>query len=105
MAFFNSDFEQSGMSLQLDFYFYEDGMGWGYPIGSPSFLSEPIGGLNNGLYDLNVRAYVSPNPIALVMPELSDEYSMSFQVIPEPTMLLLLGAGAVMIRKKHRVHL
>lgn len=100
MVFANSYFDQTDMSLQLDVHFYEDGMGGGTPIVSP--LLEPIGMLTEGLYDLNVRAYVSPDPISLVMPTLSDEYSMSFQVIPEPTMFLLLGAGAVMIRKKHR---
>ena len=98
MVFNNSDFEQSGMSLQLDLHFYEDGMGMGTPIVSP--LLEPIGMLTEGFYDLTVRAYVSPNPVALVMPELSDEYFTSFQVIPEPTTLLLLVFGALGLLKR-----
>ena len=91
-------FEQSGMSLQLDLYFYEDGMGiLGIPIVSP--LLEPIGMLTEGFYDLTVLAYVSPDPITLVMPELSDEYFTSFQVTPEPATILLLALGAVMVRR------
>lgn len=99
MVFDNSNFEQSGMSLQLDLHFYEDGMGMGTPIVSP--LLEPIGMLTEGFYDLTVRAYVSPDPISLVMPWLSDEYFTSFQVIPEPTTLLLLVFGALGLLKRH----
>jgi len=98
MAFDTSNFEQSGMSLQLDLYFYEDGMGMVTPIVSP--LLEPIGMLTEGFYDLTVRAYVSPDPIAMVMPSLSDEYITSFQVIPEPTTLLLLGFGTLGLLKR-----
>ncbi len=94
----NSYFEHSGMSLQLDLYFYEDGMGMGTPIVSP--LLEPIGMLTEGFYDLAVRAYVSPNPIALVLPELSDEYFTSFQVTPEPATLILFALGGLMLRRR-----
>jgi len=98
MVFASSYFNQSGMSLQLDLGFYKDGMGMGTPIVSP--LLEPIGMLTEGFYDLTVRAYVSPDPIAMVLPSLSDEYFTSFQVTPEPSTLLLLGLGAVMLRRK-----
>lgn len=98
MVFDTSDFEQSGMSLQLDLHFYEDGMGMGTPLVTP--LLEPIGMLTEGFYDLTVRAYVSPDPISMVLPSLSDEYFTSFQVIPEPTTLLLLGFAALGLLKK-----
>lgn len=99
MTFGGTVFDQSGTSLLLIFDFDEWGM-WGSPIGPEWLLSEPIGMLTKGEYDLTVRAYTYRG--ATLWVELSDEYFTSFQVIPEPTTLLFLGFGGLALLRKHR---
>ena len=100
MTFVGTAFDQSGTSLTLNIDFDEWGV-YGDLILDPSWaFSEPIGRLAPDVYDLTVRAWIYKGDTLWV--ELSDEYSMSFQVIPEPTTLLFLGFGGLTLLRKHR---
>jgi len=66
-----------------------------YTVMTPWSHTEDIGTLPEGLYDLNVRTLED----SLV----TDTYSTSFEVVPEPATMLLLGIGAIAIRRGKRI--
>ncbi len=77
--------------------------------GIPVFLNNYPGGLPDGVYAINpdhiYELYVYT--MASVQEGGNDEYSfaaaeVNFSVIPEPTTLLLLGLGGVMLRRRSR---
>jgi hypothetical protein len=102
MTFLGAGFNQSGMSLTLMLDFNRFAV-----VGDPIFNSywywhEAIGTLPAGVYDLTIQAWDYLAPTYTVI--LSDEYFTSFQVVPEPSTigLLGLGAGALALRKRKR---
>ena len=89
-----SDFQIEGTSLGLD-VFVRLGQ---YGVPSVWSHSEVIGTLPADFYDLTVRAY-SYSQLTKTY-ELSDTYLTGFTVVPEPATLLLLGFGAVMLKRR-----
>ena len=85
----NTNFSQTDNILTLDMYWGIEG--FGMPVVLPYTYWEPIGVFSSGDYILNVNSYFWGN---------YDFGTTSFTVIPEPTTLLLLGLGAVMVRRK-----
>ena len=61
-----------------------------YTVVTPWSHSQDIGTLPAGLYELTVRTFEVPN--------ITDTYSMTFEVVPEPTTVLLLALGVIGIR-------
>ncbi len=84
-----TNFSQTDNILTLDMYWGFEGIG--LPVVLPYTYWEPIGMFANGEYILNVNSFFWGN---------YDFGTTSFTVIPEPTTLLLLGLGAVMVRRK-----
>jgi len=62
-----------------------------YTVMTPWSHTEDIGTLPEGLYDLTVRT--------LEDSFVTDTYSTSFEVVPEPATLLLFGSGALLLKK------
>ncbi len=81
-----SNFDREGTSLQLDI-FLNVGV---FPMITPWSHSEDIGTLPVGIYDLTVRTFE--------VPDVTDTYSMTFEVVPEPATVLLLGLGMIGVR-------
>jgi len=79
--------------LKLDIYCAEGSL----PIFDNWSHSERVGRFSAGSYELTVRAYSADKPSYEYV--LNDTYQTSFTVIPEPTTILLLGLGAVMLRR------
>lgn len=84
-------------SLQLDLYFTG---GFGPQIPEPWSHDEVIGTLSQGNYDLLVQAYWRSSGAADYI--LHDDYSVNFEVVPEPASILLLGSGLISFRKINR---
>ena len=77
------------MLLELDIYI-RYGM---LPVVTPWSHSENIGMLPIGTYDLTVSMFVESRP------DLDDTFTTSFEVVPEPGTMILLGLGGLLIRK------
>jgi len=88
-----SVFAKDDLSLQLDLYFTG---GPGPTIPQAWFHDEVIGTLPQGNYDLLVQAYYKSSGAAEY--SLHDEYSTSFEVVPEPLTLAFLALGGFLIR-------
>jgi hypothetical protein len=86
----SSNFDRVGTSLQLDI-FLDVGV---FQVITPWSHSEDIGTLPVGLYELTVQT--------LEQGVVTDTYSTSFEVVPEPTTILLLGLGVIGIRISKR---
>jgi len=86
----DTDLRKDGTLLELDI-FLDVGV---FQVVTPWSHSENIGTLSAGLYDLTVRTLED----SLV----TDTYSTSFGVVPEPATILLLGIGAISIRRANR---
>lgn len=88
-----TDFLQIDHSLELDIY-CSVGL---LTIVDSFHHTELLETFSPGDYDLTVRTFSSlgGNPY-----EYGDTFVTSFTVIPEPTTFLLLGFGAVMLRRK-----
>ena len=84
----SSSFLIDGTSLELDI-FLDVGV---YTVITPWSHSEDIGALLMGTYDLTVNTIVELQPV------LNDTFFKSFEVVPEPATLLLLGAGSLVLR-------
>jgi len=82
----DTDFRTDGTSLELDI-FLDVGV---FPALTPWSHSEYIGTLREGMYDLTVRTWE--------LPDITDTYSITFDVVPEPTTVLLLAMGILGIR-------
>ncbi len=66
----------------------------GYTVMSQWSHTEDIGKLSIGTYDLTVNMSVDLNP------SLNDTFTTSFEVVPEPSSLLLLSLGGVLLRTR-----
>jgi len=84
----NSDFQINGYFLEL-IISLEVGP---YTVITPWSHFEPIGTLPEGMYDLNVQT--------LEQSIVTDTYSMSFEVVPEPSSLVLFGFVGLIIKWK-----
>ena len=98
--FLYSDSYISETSIDLDFYFYDSNpYGIKLPVAVEWDSTVNIGTLSAGAYDVSSKAWVIEDLIC-PEPRLADTYSTSFTVVPEPAMLLLLGLGTVILRRK-----
>jgi hypothetical protein len=84
----NTDFLVNDNSLLLDIYL-DLGI---IPVVTSWTHSEPIGTLPGGVYNLTVQTLFP------LLPPLNDNYSMSFEVVPEPGTLGFLAAGLLVFR-------
>ena len=84
-----SYFERQGTILQLDIFL---NVGF-FAVMTPWSHSQNIGTLPAGTYNLTVKTYELPN--------LTNTYSTSFEVVPEPSTILLLALGALGILLKY----
>ena len=84
----NSDFQIDGTFLTLDIYFHSGHL----PVVTPWSHSEDIGLLGVGIYELTA------NTIFESAPGLNDSYYTTFEVVPEPATVLLLGFGGLVLR-------
>lgn len=91
----DSNFFVDNYSIHLDIYF-TDHIGTAVP--KPWFHDEVIGTLAQGNYDLLVQSYWRSSETAEYI--LSDDYSTSLQVVPEPLTLIFMAIGATFIRRK-----
>lgn len=85
-----TDFRQDGVLLELDI-FLDVGV---FQVVTPWSHTENIGTLPVGRYDLTVRTLEDGIE--------TYTYPTSFEVVPEPTTILLLGIGAIVIRRGNR---
>jgi hypothetical protein len=83
----DTDFRQDGTLLELDIFL---DVGFAAVV-TPWSHTENIGTLSAGLYDLTVRT-VEDSVV-------SDTYSTSFEVVPEPATLILLALGSLISRE------
>jgi len=84
----NTDFWVNDNSLSLDIYL-DIGI---IPVVTPWTHSEYIGTLPAGVYDLSVQTFVP------MLPSLNDDYFRSFEVVPEPSTLTILGFALMISR-------
>jgi len=82
----DTDFSQDGTSLELDI-FLDVGF---LMVVTPWSNTENIGTLPIGFYDLTVRTWEESIE--------TDTYSISFEVVPEPTTVVLFGLGGLFTR-------
>ncbi|MCK5001326.1 MAG: PEP-CTERM sorting domain-containing protein [Anaerohalosphaera sp.] len=90
----------SGNSIELDFFFYDSNpTGNRFPVAVEWSQTVDIAPLSPGTYDLTSTTWISYNPL-LTNYQLSQTYSTSFTVVPEPTTVLILGMGGLLLRKR-----
>ncbi len=90
MGIVDSSLTMNDMSLELDIYI-EQGV---LPVVTPWTHSENIGMLPIGTYDLMVNTIYAP--------DVTDTFTTSFEVVPEPTTLLLFLAGIPLLKKRKK---
>ena len=76
--------------LELDIHLQEGMM----PVVTPWSHTEGVGILPVGTYDLTVNTWIASSPT------FNDTYYTSFEVVPEPTTLLLISTGILCLRRK-----
>ena len=84
----DSVFQVNDTFLELDLYL-DVGQ---FTVVTPWSQTENIGMLPLGTYDLTV------NTIVELKPEFNDTYYTTFEVVPEPATVLLLGFGGLVLR-------
>ena len=77
-----------GTLLELDIHLQEGMM----PIVTPWSHTVDVGTLPIDTYDLTVNTWIDTTPI------FNDTYYTSFEVVPEPATVLLLGFGGLVLR-------
>jgi hypothetical protein len=87
----STNFNREGTLLRLDIFLVVGDLAVFTPWSHP----ENIGTLPAGMYDLTVQTFENT--------DITDAYSMSFEVTPEPStlILLLLGFTQILRRKSH----
>jgi len=88
----DSVFNVDGTSLGLDLYLT---LGLS-PVLTPWSYSEDIGSLPMGTYELSVNTIFESEPI------FNDTYFKSFEIVPEPSTVLLLALGILALTRKKR---
>ena len=90
VSIYDNNFFINDTSLTLDLYintgFFQVITPWDY--------SEPIGSLPAGSYDLNVNEFLTGNLI--------QTYPLSFEVIPEPSSIIIFITAAICFMKYKR---
>ncbi len=86
----DTNFTMNGTNLELDIEVHAGFL----TVMTPWVHSENIGPLPLGIYDLTVNAIYAP--------DVTDTFTTSFEVVPEPTTLLLLLGGIPVLRKRNR---
>ena len=94
IALDESVFTQDEYALQLDLYYTDT---FGPQVPHSWFHDEEIGILPQGSYDLSVQAYWRLTDTVDYF--LHDSYSTNFEVVPEPTSVLLLLVGVPVMRR------
>ena len=90
----HTDFYMADTSLQLDIFFdFSETL---LPMVAPWSHSEPIGMLSEDSYTLTVRTFEWPVIV------IADTYLTSFEVVPEPATVLLLGLGGLALLRRRR---
>ncbi|MBN2019477.1 MAG: PEP-CTERM sorting domain-containing protein, partial [Sedimentisphaerales bacterium] len=89
-----SDFEMQGNSLLLDIFIRTGAA----TVEIPYLYSENIGTLPAGLYDLTVRNFET----SLYDITHTYTYSTTFEVVPEPSTLVLLSFGFIQVMRRRR---
>ena len=88
----DSDFSASDTTLELDIFITVGH----FAVITPWLHSEDIGFLPVGTYDLTVSTFDKFDPT------FNDTFSTTFEVIPEPTSILLFATGMMGIRLLNR---
>ena len=90
----DTDLHIAGTSVQLDIFFLFQGIG--LPVVDSWDHSEAIGTLAEDTYSLTVRTFGLPGPT------FADQYTTSFDVVPEPAsaVLVLLGFSGLLRRRR-----
>lgn len=83
----DSMFNIDGTSLGLDLYLKVGIL----PTPAPWLHSQDIGTLQPATYELTVRTFENSY--------VTDTYPLTFEVIPEPSTVLLFGLGGLMLRR------
>jgi len=86
----NSDFWMDENTLHLDLFLNVGS----FQMVTPWSHSEDIGTLAGGMYDLYVQTIESGN--------ITDDYTMTFEVLPEPATALTLALGAIGLRRRRQ---